>query len=160
MGTSVMASSWGVSWGASWGNSWGQFTSRPQKIYQEIWIIEGKPSKSVRRKQKKARKIAHEIEEIIKGTRDKILKGTFGSAQTAQLNSLVYSKALELSYEYERIGQTVGFLKEAIAAKQQAIERIEATWKRLQREAERREEKRQQAEQDDLETLYLLMVTL
>lgn len=155
-----MGSAWGNSWGASWGNSWGQFTGRPQKIYQEIWIIEGKPKKSLRRKQRKARAIACEIEETIKAARTRILKGTLTSEQAGRAKNLVHKKVLQLSYEYERLGQELGYLNEAIAAKQKAIKIIEANWKRLQREAEKREQDRRRIEEDELETLYLLMVTL
>lgn len=155
-----MGSAWGNSWGASWGNSWGQLTGRQQKIYQEIWIIEGKPKKSLRRKQRKARAIAHEIEETIKTARNRVLKGTLTSEQVGRLKSVVHGKVLELSYEYERLGQEIGYLDEAIAAKQKTIKSIEATWKGLQREAEKREQDRRRIEDDELETLYLLMVTL
>lgn len=153
-----MGSAWGNSWGASWGNSWGE-TRRPI-FYSSIWIYGDKPKKKLLRKQKKARKIAQEIEETVIAARRAAKENRLTVPQAAKTRAIVDTQLFALSLEYERLGNELGVLQEALKAKEEAIARVSNAWRKVQEEIRRQEITRQQQEDDDLENLYLLMVML
>lgn len=153
-----MGSAWGNSWGASWGNSWGE--SRRPIFYSSIWIYEDKPKKKLLRKQKKARKIAQEIQETVIAARQAAKENRLTVAQAAKTRAIVDTQLFALSLEYERLGNELGVLQEALKAKEEAIARVSNAWRKVQEEIQRQEITRQQQEDDDLENLYLLMVML
>lgn len=153
-----MGSAWGNSWGASWGNSWGE--SRRPIFYSSIWIYEDKPKKKLLRKQKKARKIAQEIQETVIAARQAAKENRLTVAQAAKTRAIVDTQLFALSLEYERLGNELGVLQEALKAKEEAIARVSNAWRKVQEEIRRQEITRQQQEDDDLENLYLLMVML